>query len=307
YFQIFSNGQFITEKVAGQLRRLGNVTPLISVEGLETVSDERRGKKDVFSKTMRGLENCLRAGLITGVATSVCQSNIDELLTETWLRRLMSLGVQYVWYYTYRPVGPKPNYALTLRADQQLRVRQFIVEMRCKMPIAIVETYYDDQGRSLCPMATGLSHHVSPRGEIEPCPIIQFAKDNLRDQGGIYEVMKNSAFLRDFRQSAAQAMRGCIVLERPDLIRELVRKHSARDSTARGTALAELDQKEPRFSQWLPGLEIRERHWMYRLAKKYWFNDFGAYRNARHDVEGRARELKMKLDPAAATTKLPAS
>ena len=43
------------------------------------VSDERRGKKDVLSKTMRGLEACLRERILTGVATSVCQSNIDDL------------------------------------------------------------------------------------------------------------------------------------------------------------------------------------------------------------------------------------
>ena len=26
-------------------------------------------------------------------------------------------------------------------------------------------------------MATGISHHISPWGDIEPCPIIQFAKE----------------------------------------------------------------------------------------------------------------------------------
>src|SRR6266498_3098314 len=71
YFQIFTNGQFITGKVARELRSLGNVTPLISIEGREITSDERRGKKEVFNKTLRGLEHCLRAGLLTGVATSV--------------------------------------------------------------------------------------------------------------------------------------------------------------------------------------------------------------------------------------------
>ena len=41
YFQVFTNGQFITDEKAKRLRRLGNVTPLISVEGNEIVSDER--------------------------------------------------------------------------------------------------------------------------------------------------------------------------------------------------------------------------------------------------------------------------
>ena len=45
YFQIFTNGQLITDKVADRLRRAGNATPLISIEGREVVSDQRRGKK----------------------------------------------------------------------------------------------------------------------------------------------------------------------------------------------------------------------------------------------------------------------
>ncbi len=297
YFQIFTNGQFITEKIARELRRLGNVTPLISIEGREMVSDERRGKKDVFNKTVRGLENCLNERLLTGVATSVCQSNIDELLTESWLQELISRGVHYVWYHTYRPVGPKMNGQLALRPDQLVRVRRFVVEMRGKMPIAIIDAYYDHRGQALCPMSTGVSHHIGPRGDIEPCPIIQFAVENIRDSRGVFATMRDSAFLRDFRELSARATRGCVVLERPDLVKQLVQKHGARDTTSRGTAMAELEAMQPRFSQWLPGEEVPEQHWMYRLAKKYWFNDFAAYRSAGHDAAAKAQALQTRLDP----------
>lgn len=56
YFQVFTNGQLITDEVARELRRLGNVTPLISIEGREITSDQRRGRLNVFSKTLAGLE-----------------------------------------------------------------------------------------------------------------------------------------------------------------------------------------------------------------------------------------------------------
>lgn len=294
YFQVFTNGQFITEKVAARLRAVGNATPLVSIEGRELTSDQRRGNKEVFNRTLRGLDHCLKAGLLTGVATSVCQSNIEELLTEAWLEELIARGVHYVWFHTYRPVGPKPNFDLALRPEQLVRVRKFIVEMRAKMPIAIVDAYYGHDGKALCPMSTGVSHHISPTGDIEPCPIIQFATENIRDGRGIYETMRSSPFLKDFRELSAKATRGCVVLERPDLVKELVLKHGARDTTVRGTALAELEAMTPRFSQWLPGEEVPERHWMYRLAKKHWFGDFGAYR-AEPPSEEKARKLQGKL------------
>jgi MoaA/NifB/PqqE/SkfB family radical SAM enzyme len=276
YFQVFTNGQLITDDVAAKLAALGNVTPLISIEGSEVVSDERRGRMQVLSKTMLGLEACRRHGLLIGVATSVCRTNI-ELVSEAWLRRLIEMGVHYVWFHTYRVVGPKPNAQLALTPEQVLDVRRFIVRMRARMPIAIVDAYWDDKGEALCPMATGISHHIGPGGHIEPCPVIQFATNTVRDNASIYDAMTQSAFLRDFREAAAQATNGCIVLERPDIVRDLVHKHGARDSTQRGTALQEFEAMTPRRSQHNPGHEIPEEHWAYRFAKKHWFFGFGAY------------------------------
>jgi hypothetical protein len=126
-------------------------------------------------------------------------------------------------------------------------------------------------------MATGVSHHISPYGDIEPCPIIQFAKETIDDRESIFETLTQSTFIKDFRETAAKTTRGCIVLERPDLVKDLVAKHGARDTTQRGTAVAELNVLEPRSSQHLPGQEVPEEHWMYRFAKKHWFFGFGAY------------------------------
>lgn len=277
YFQVFTNGQLITDEIARELRRLGNVTPLIIIEGREVTSDTRRGRLNVLNKTLTGLENCRRNRLLVGVATSVCQSNIKELVNEAWLRRLVEMGVHYAWFHTYRVVGPKPIPELALRPDQIVRVRQFVVEMRSKVPLAIVDAYWDDRGEALCPMATGASHHISPYGDIEPCPVLQFAKESIRDSRGIVATINESEFLRDFRQTAARTSRGCIVLERPDLVRDLVAKYGARDTTQRGTALAEFEAMQPRSSQHLPGQEVPEDNWAYRFAKKHWFFGFGAY------------------------------
>lgn len=277
FFQIFTNGQMITQEKAERLRDLGNATPLVSIEGSELVSDQRRGKSKVLSRTLRGLDHCLDAQILTGVATSVCQSNIAELVNEDWLRHLITRGVHYAWYHTYRPVGPQIHDELALNSEQARQVRQFVVDMRAKLPLAIIDAYYDGEGQALCPMATGISHHVSPTGAIEPCPIIQFATENIAD-GDIYDTMTRSDFLRDFRETAARTTRGCVVLERPDLVKALAQKHGAGDTTLRQTAVAELDSMTPRGSQWLPtGEEIPEKHLGYRLAKRYFFSDFGVY------------------------------
>jgi MoaA/NifB/PqqE/SkfB family radical SAM enzyme len=278
YFQVFSNGHFITDEVAAELRRLGNVTPLISVEGSEIISDARRGRPGVLNRTLVGLEACVRHRLITGVTTSVCQNNIDDLVSEAWIDELIRRGVHYVWYTTFRPVGPDPAPELALRPEQVLRVRRFAMDVRNTRPIGVVDAYWDEQGYALCPAVVGISHHIGPGGDVEPCPIIQFARENIRDNGAdIFETVTRSTFLRDFRRTTAAQTRGCIVLERPDLLKELVERHAARDTTARQTALAELEAMQPRNSQHVPGHELPEENWLYRFTKKHWFFGFGAY------------------------------
>jgi MoaA/NifB/PqqE/SkfB family radical SAM enzyme len=301
YFQIFTNGHFITPERAKRMRQLGNVTPLVSVEGSEIVSDERRGRANVLSKTLQGVQNCLREKVFTGVCTSLCQTNIDDLLTEKWLDRLIEMGVMYTWFHVYRPMGPDACPDLCLTPEQQLRARKFVVEMRAKKPIIIVDAYFDGEGRALCPAATGISHHINPWGDIEPCPIVQFTKESIHsseaDSRSLRDKFLQSSFLREFRELAQQTTRGCIVLERPDLLKSLVEKHGARDATARGTALAELEAMKVRTSQYNPQQEVPEQNWLYRLAKRFWFNDFGVYRGQDHGRTSAPAVLRSGASP----------
>lgn len=277
YFQVFTNGHFITDEVAKRLRDCGNVTPLISVEGSETISDTRRGRGGVLNQTMAGIEAAIRNKLLVGVCTSVCKSNIDDLVSDKWIDRLIDMGVMYCWFHIYRPVGPEPNPQLALSSAEQKRVRQFVVDTRATKPIIVIDAYHDDAGNALCPAVTGFTHHVGPWGDIEPCPVIQLATESIHDDVPLKDTFNNSAFLRDFRELTAGNTRGCVIMERPDLLIQLAEKHGARDTTARGNVINELKNVSPRRSQYQPGDEIPERSFVYRWAKKYAFNDFGAY------------------------------
>jgi MoaA/NifB/PqqE/SkfB family radical SAM enzyme len=297
YFQIFTNGHFITDEKAKRLRKLGNVTPLISVEGSEIISDERRGRAGVLSKTMQGIQNCLNNKLLTGVCTSLCRTNIDDLLTDRWVDRLIEMGVMYTWFHVYRPMGPNPNPDLCLTPEQARRAREFVVNTRATKPIIVVDAYYDGEGQALCPAATGISHHINPWGDIEPCPIVQFSKESIhakKDGRSLRQKFTQSPFLREFRELSQQTTRGCIVLERPDLLKKLVEKHSAKDVTARQTALPELAAMQVRTSQYAPGAEIPERSIFYRLAKRFWFNDFGVYDGHDHSKTAAPGLLKAQ-------------
>lgn len=277
YFQLFTNGTLLTDAVARKLRELGNVTPLISVEGNTEVSDERRGGNDVYRRSLDGIDACRRNRLFFGVATSVCRSNFSDLVSRKFVDELIALGAHYLWYYIYRPVGTNPSPELALTGDEIVELRQFMVNIRGQAPIVVVDAYWDQEGRALCPAATGISHHIGPGGDVEPCPVVQFARENIGDGSQMVNQIIESKFLERFRGFASRTTRGCVLMDHPEALRQFLIEQNAKDTTGRGTGLEELAGMTTLPCHHIPGREIPEKQWMYRFAKKHWFFGFGAY------------------------------
>jgi len=105
YFQLFTNGTLFTDSAAQKLLKSANVTPLFSFEGDEQVADIRRGGHNIYNRTKEAIKTSVKHKLITGVAISVCKSNIEMALSDEFITMLHDSGVVYVWYYIYRPAG----------------------------------------------------------------------------------------------------------------------------------------------------------------------------------------------------------
>ncbi|MCX7819843.1 MAG: radical SAM protein [Kiritimatiellae bacterium] len=276
YFQVFTNGWRLDEAVARRFRQLRNVSPLISIEGTGGAADERRGARGAADRAWAAVAACRRHGLITGVATSLCRSNLADMTSEVFLRECVQRGVHYVWYYLYRPVGPRPAPELALDEQQIREVREFLVAARGRWPLLLVDSYWDEEGRAICPAAIGLSHHVGPGGDIEPCPVIQFAAESVGDGRRVRERIAASPFLATVRARLAEAGGGCMVLSDPAGLAECLDRVGARDTSGRGTARAELARMRPRSDHRLAP-PVAERVAMYRRLKRTLFFGMSAY------------------------------
>ncbi|MCG8699292.1 MAG: helix-turn-helix domain-containing protein, partial [Bacteroidales bacterium] len=260
-------------RLMGKLRQQG----LISIEGDEFVSDVRRGGKQVYIKSLQGVKHCVQNKLITGVATSVCKSNFKELVSEQFIEELIKHRVHYFWYYIYRPVGANPNPDLCLSEEEILELREFMVKKRRKFPILLIDSYWDALGNAMCPAATGISYHINPFGDIEPCPPVQIASSSVTNNEHVYSSVVNSDLLRDFREEVPGITRGCLLLENPSYLIKIKEKSGARDTTGRQSFVDELNSMEIRAGHHIAGKEIPEEYWPYKFAKKHWFFGFGAY------------------------------
>jgi len=275
YFQLFTNGTLLDAAVAGKLKKCANVTPLISFEGNETVADVRRGGHLVFERTSKAIAESTRAGLITGVAISVCQSNFDMAISHEFIQSLIHRKVCYLWYYIFRPVGQDASPELALTPDQINQLRRHIIAARSKYSLAIIDTYWNEKGEGFCPAARGLSHHINASGYIEPCPVVQFATDHFSDKPltGIY---KSSRFLNDFRTEIPKKTSGCIIMEDPQWLVDYIDRHGAADTSGRGNERERLLAMKPLNSHGSCEV-IPEQSFIYKFAKKRAFFGLGAY------------------------------
>lgn len=278
YFQLYTNGTMLDEKIAGELAKLGNVTPLISIEGLETESRRRRGRDDVFARSISGLEAAVRAKLFTGVTASINMKNFDELVSRDYLDFLVSKGVHYIWYFIYRPCGPDPDCSNALDREHVLKLRRFLVEQRKTAKILILDAYWDADGHAQCPGAMGLSHHIAPNGAVEFCPILQSAGGFLNeDSSNLEEIFQKETILSNLRQFSTKQGRDCMVIRSPHELLEELKKNHAQDSSGRSAFYRELEERTPMPCHDVPGGEIPEQSAMYRFGKCNYFFGFGAY------------------------------
>lgn len=275
YFMLFTNGILLNDNIAEELRKCANVTPLISFEGDETEADVRRGGRSIYKRTIGAIETSVRHKLITGVAMSVCKSNIQLALSEEFIRMLHDKGVVYLWYYIYRPTGENPHYELALSAEEIYMLRRFMVDGRMKYPIILIDSYWDADGNPFCPAAEGLSHHINPSGNIEPCPVVQFSGDHING-GNLKDVYEKSSFLRAFRSEVLHKTKGCVLMEDPDWLQKFAADHKAVNTSNRMDMEIQL-ANAPVITSHGSCTKIPEKSRLYRIAKKRAFFGLGAY------------------------------
>jgi radical SAM protein with 4Fe4S-binding SPASM domain len=91
---ISTNGTLIDESTAAKLKDANLAYAGISLDGAEPFHDKFRQSQGAFKATLKGIENCQKAGLRTGLRFTITKSNASQVSTifdiahETGIRRL---------------------------------------------------------------------------------------------------------------------------------------------------------------------------------------------------------------------------
>ena len=97
-FSPFTNGTLITEEIADEMLRVGNIIPSFSIEGYEEENDFRRGK-GTFRKIVRSMDILKDHGLPFGASLCYTSRNTDCISASDFFDFLIEHGAYYSWIF----------------------------------------------------------------------------------------------------------------------------------------------------------------------------------------------------------------
>ncbi len=196
-FLMFTNGLLITDEMAAQFKAQKNVVPLISLEGYEESTDERRGS-GVYGRLARIIEKLKQRDVVFGTSITVTRSNFDTLLNHEFIENLTRLGAKFLLFVEYSPVQPgTEDWVIT--GEQRGRMAGLIEEFRSKFPALFISVPGDEKDFGGCLSAGRGFVHVSAEGDLEPCPFAPYSDANLHDRS-LKDALQ-SPFLKAIREN----------------------------------------------------------------------------------------------------------
>ena len=226
-----TNGSLVTPNIAKRIGRIGNIIPLVSLEGYTIHTDERRqtGAHETVIRTFKRLRE---AGACFGFAAMNTSANTEYLSTDRFIDQMISYGCAVGFFSEYVPCGPNPRPEWKIDEDTRAAFRRQVLDFRRRKPILLSQFPHDEYGQdNQCVGAGRASLHINSQGGVEPCPYIPFSRENIR-QGGLLAACRSS-FLRAIRQQPDILKRqrfACALFEHRTQLEATAEKYGAHSS-----------------------------------------------------------------------------
>ena len=118
-FHAFTNGTLVDEEFCREMKRVGNLTLSLSLEGFAEANDSRRGQ-GVYDKVLAAMDLLKAQGLIFGASICYTRHNLETVTSDAFLDLLIQRGCRYSWYFHYMPVGNEASMELVPTATLSL-------------------------------------------------------------------------------------------------------------------------------------------------------------------------------------------
>lgn len=241
-FHCYTNGTLVDEKLCEDMKRVGNLSLSISLEGFEDANDFRRGE-GVYNKVLHAMDLLHENGLIFGNSVCYTSKNMDAVTSDEFFDLLIEHGSRFAWYFHLMPVGMKASPELMPTKEQREYIYHRLREVRGfegGKEIFVMDFQNDGEYVGGC-IAGGRNYcHINPKGDVEPCVFIHYSGANIREKS-LLECLKQPLFMayRDNQPFNENMLRPCPMLENPKLLRKMVERAGAKSTDLQSPETAE--------------------------------------------------------------------
>ncbi len=220
-FPIFTNGTMFHESNLKLLTSYPNLLPVLSIEGEEITTDQRRGS-GTYKSLMHSMEELKNLGIVFGSSVTVQKNNMREVTSDDFLRDLISKGCKAVVYVEYVPVNEDTTYLAPDNEDRQYMIERLAV-LREEYPELLFVSFPGDEKTSGGCLAAGRGFfHINAYGSAEPCPFSAYSDTSLQDVT-LREALQSPLFLK--LQSSGTLMEehtgGCVLFEQEETVKAI--------------------------------------------------------------------------------------
>jgi MoaA/NifB/PqqE/SkfB family radical SAM enzyme len=230
-FFLITNGSVITPDIARRIARSGNIISLVSIEGFASDTDQRR-RPGAHDTSMRAFGHLRKAQAVFGFVATNTSVNSSQLATDEFIDEMVNIGCAVGFFTEYVPCGANPSLDWVLDETARAAFRNRVLEFRRRKPIVLSQFPDDEYGKeNRCSGAGGVSLHINSQGDIEPCPFVPVARENVR-HGGLLAACQ-SPFLHAIREQPGLLQRhhyACSLFEHRADLDDLAQQFGARDS-----------------------------------------------------------------------------
>jgi len=176
-FAVFTNGLLIDEDLAGRIANTRNIVPMLSFEGFRQETDLRRGG-GVFDRLLATCSLLKEKGIFFGCSVTVTRINCSRVLDAAFTESMLAAGSRAFAFVEYVPVEPGTE-DLVVTPEQRSALNRCLAGFSDTYPAIFIGFPGNEAIYGGC-LASGRGFiHVSPSGDLEPCPAAPFSDANL--------------------------------------------------------------------------------------------------------------------------------
>jgi MoaA/NifB/PqqE/SkfB family radical SAM enzyme len=180
-FLMFTNGTLIDRNAANRMKKLGNLTPAISVEGLEKTTDMHRGK-GIFKRILDSMEYIREAGVPCGISVTVDRNNINEVSSDKFFDFFfLDQNIFYAFYFQYLPIGRAINMENMPLPEQRIKFYDAVQEIVRRKRYFIIDFWNHGNLVNGC-IAAGRQDgylYIDWDGKVMPCVFMPYSAGNI--------------------------------------------------------------------------------------------------------------------------------